>query len=52
MVESTYVMAGSRRFDHDMEPAPVDGQTWPDAVAGDAADPADAGEVVPDDPDG
>ena len=36
----------SRPPQRDMEAAAADGQTWPDAAAGDAADPADAGEVV------
>jgi hypothetical protein len=42
----------SRPLNRDVEPAPAGGQTWPDAIAGDAADPADAGEAVAVDPDG
>ncbi len=52
VVVGLLIWGRSRPQQRDMEPAAADGQTWPDAAAGDAADPADAGEVVAVDPDG
>lgn len=46
------IFGRSRPAGRDLEPAAAAGQTWPDATAGDAADPADAGEVGAVDPDG
>ena len=46
VVVGLLVFGRGRSPQRDMEAAAADGQTWPDAIAGDAADPADAGEVV------
>jgi hypothetical protein len=51
IVVGLLIFGRSRPGGRDVEPEPAGGQTWPDAPPGDAADPADAGEAVADDPD-
>jgi len=52
IVVGLLICGRGRRQERDAEPAVVEGQTGSDAAAGDAAHPADAGEVVTVDTDG